>query len=116
VVHELALTQSVVDLVAERTRGRRVLSVRVEVGLMSGVVPDAMLFAFDLATAGTPLEGAILDIEERAGRIRCHDCGAESASPDLLLLCPCGSADVEVVAGRELRVVSVELEREPTCA
>jgi hydrogenase nickel incorporation protein HypA/HybF len=79
-------------------------------------VPDAMLFAFGLATAVTPLEGATLDIEERAGRIRCHDCGAESASPDLLLLCPCGSADVEVVAGRELRVVSVELEREPTCA
>jgi hydrogenase nickel incorporation protein HypA/HybF len=115
-VHELALTQSVVDLVAQRTRGRRVLSVRVEVGSLSGVVPDAMLFAFDLAILGTSLEGAALDIEETAGRIRCHDCGAESASPDLLLLCPCGSADVEVVAGRDLRVLSVELQREPTCA
>ena len=115
-MHELALTQSVVDLVAERTRGRRVVSIRVEIGQLSGVVPDAMLFAFDIATAGTALEGAVLEIDERAGRIRCRDCGTRSPSPDLLLLCACGSAAVEVVAGRELRVVSVELEREPTCA
>ncbi len=115
-MHELALTQSVVDLVAERTRGRRVVAVRVEVGELSGVVPDAMRFAFDLATAGTPLEGASLDIEETAGRIRCRTCGAVSPSPDQLLLCPCGSADVEVVAGRELRVLSVEVQRETSCA
>jgi hydrogenase nickel incorporation protein HypA/HybF len=115
-MHELALTQSVVDLVQERTRGRQVLSVRVEVGLLSGVVPDAMLFAFDLATAGTPLEGATLEIVETPGRITCRSCGIESPTPDLLLLCPCGSADVEVVGGRELRVLSAELQREPTCA
>ena len=115
-MHELALTQSVVDVVVERTRGRRVVSVRVEVGLLSGVVPDAMLFAFDLATVGTPIEGATLDIAETPGRISCRACGSVSPTPDLLLLCRCGSADVEVVAGRELRVVSVELQREPTCA
>ena len=115
-MHELALTQSVVDLVAERTPGRQVVSVRVQVGLLSGVVPDAMAFAFDLVTAGTPLEGATLVLDEVRGRIRCRACGTESTTTDLLLLCGCGSADVEVVAGQELRVLSVELQREPTCA
>ena len=41
-MHELAITQSVVDMVVERTAGRRVGLVRLDVGALSGVVPDAM--------------------------------------------------------------------------
>ena len=63
-MHELAITESVVDLVAERTSGRRVVAVHVRVGRLSGVVPDSMAFCFDLATAGTALAGSRLDIEE----------------------------------------------------
>jgi hydrogenase nickel incorporation protein HypA/HybF len=115
-MHELAITQSVVDLVAERTTGRRVVAVRVRVGTLSGVVPDSLAFCFDLATAGTALAGARLDIEETPGRVACRTCGSEQELPDALLLCACGSADVEVLAGADLRVVSVELEKEPSCA
>ena len=75
-----------------------------------------MAFCFDVATAGTALEGARLEIEETPGRIACRTCGLEQELPDALLLCACGSADVEVVAGDDLRVVSVELEKEPSCA
>jgi hydrogenase nickel incorporation protein HypA/HybF len=115
-MHELAITQSVVDLVVERTTGRRVVSVLVRVGRLSGVVPDSMTFCFDLATAGTAIVGARLDIEETPGRVACRACGTEQELPDALLLCACGSADVEVLSGDDLRVVSVELEREPSCA
>ena len=115
-MHELSITQSIVDLVAERTAGRNVLAVHVRVGRLSGVVPDAMSFCFEIASAGTPVEGARLDIEETVGRITCRTCGSESTAEDLVRLCPCGSADVEVVAGEELTVVSVELEKEATCA
>ncbi len=115
-MHELAITQSVVDLVAERTRGRRVVAVHVRVGHLSGVVPDSMAFCFDLATVGTPLAGARLEIEEAPGCVRCRTCGTEQELPDTLLLCSCGSADVEVLRGADLQVVSVELEKEPSCA
>ena|SRR5689334_958634 len=115
-MHELAITQSVVDLVVQRTTGRRVVSVNVQVGRLSGVVPDSMAFCFDLATVGTALAGARLDIEEAPGRVACRACGREQELPDTLLLCACGSADVEVLSGADLRVVSVELEREPSCA
>jgi len=114
-VHELSITQSVVDLVAERTVGRTVVAVHVRVGRLSGVVADAMLFCFEVASAGTSVEGARLEIEEVDGRIACRDCGLESPADDLVLLCPCGSADVAVVAGQELTVASVELEKESTC-
>jgi hydrogenase nickel incorporation protein HypA/HybF len=49
----------------------------------------------------------VLEIEQPEGRGRCRDCGEEFLLPDLVLLCPCGSADVEVLAGRELAVASV---------
>lgn len=108
-MHELAITQSVVEAVTDRTGTARVASVRVRVGRLSGVVPDAMRFCFELVTAGTPLEGAALDFDRPEGRGHCRTCEDEFVLPDLILLCPCGSADVEVLAGRELAVASVQM-------
>ena len=68
-MHELAIAESVVSSVLERTDGRDVSVVRLCVGQLAGVVPDALTFCFDLAAAGTPLAGATLEIEEKpAGR------------------------------------------------
>ena len=108
-MHEMALTQSVVEAVCEHAAGRRVSSVKLEVGALCAVVPDAMTFCFDLATEGTIAAGARLDIDMRPGRASCRSCGAEFELPDLILLCPCGSADVEVTDGRDLRILSMEV-------
>ena len=108
-MHELAITQSVVDAVTERTGSAPVTCVRVRVGRLAGVVPDAMRFCFELVTAGTPLAGAALEIEQPEGRGHCRTCGADFGLVDLVLLCRCGSADVDVLAGRELAVASVVL-------
>ena len=108
-MHELAITQGVVDAVTERTGAAPVTHVRLRVGRLAGVVPDAMRFCFDLVTAGTPLEGAVLEFERPEGRGRCRTCGDDFVLADLILLCHCGSADVEVLAGRELAVASVVL-------
>ncbi|WP_374970508.1 hydrogenase maturation nickel metallochaperone HypA [Terrabacter sp. BE26] len=115
-MHELALTESLVEQVAEHTAGRRVSAVHLRVGLLSGVVPEAIEFCFDVAASGGPLEGATLVIERVPGRLGCRTCGLESAAADGLPVCPCGSADVEVVAGRELTLTRVEVLREPSCA
>ncbi len=114
-MHEMAITQSVVDMVVERTAGRQVASVQLQVGRLAGVVADAMRFCFELATTGTDLEGAQLQIEETPGRGACRACGDEFDVADLVLLCPCGSADVRIVAGQELLVTSVRIVEEP-CA
>jgi hydrogenase nickel incorporation protein HypA/HybF len=108
-MHELGVTQGVVEAVTERTGSAPVAAVRLRVGRLSGVVPDAMRFCFELVTAGTPLAGAALEFEQPPGRGHCRTCGADLALADLVLLCDCGSADVEVRAGRELAVASVVL-------
>ena len=73
-MHEMALTQSVVDAVCEHAAGRHVQSVKVEIGALCAVVPDAMQFCFELATEGTIADGARLDLDpplpERGGAAR----------------------------------------------
>jgi hydrogenase nickel incorporation protein HypA/HybF len=108
-MHELAITQSIVDAVAERTYGARVAVVHLRVGKLSGVVPDALRFCFELVSDGTPLQGAVLDIEEPEGRGRCRSCGDDFVLSHLILLCPCGSADVDTYSGQELSVRAVEV-------
>ena len=107
-MHELAIAESVVSSVLERVDGP-VSVVRLRVGRLAGVVPDALTFCFELATVGTALEGATLEIEELPGRAHCRTCEQDFSLEDPFLLCSCGSADVELLSGRELSVTSVEV-------
>jgi hydrogenase nickel incorporation protein HypA/HybF len=108
-MHELAIAESVIEAVLAKTGDRPVRLVRLQIGRLSGVVPDALEFSFELAATGTPLEGARLQIDEPAGRLHCRSCNSDVGRDDLIMLCDCGSADVEVTAGRELALLSVEV-------
>jgi hydrogenase nickel incorporation protein HypA/HybF len=108
-MHEMALTEGVIEAVCEHAAGRRVHSVRVEVGALCAVVPDAMTFCWELAAQGTVADGARLDIDVRSATACCRSCGESFVLPDPILLCRCGSADVEVLAGRELKILSMEV-------
>ncbi|MTE16705.1 hydrogenase nickel incorporation protein HypA [Nocardia sp. CT2-14] len=108
----MAITCSIVDAVCEHAAGRRVYGVTVEVGALCAVVPEAMEFCFEIATEGTVAAGAHLDIEVIRGSASCRSCGNRFEVAVPIVLCPCGSADVEVTAGRELRIRSMEVSRE----
>lgn len=108
-MHELAVTQSVVDGVTERLGESRVTRVVLEIGAISGVVPDAVRFCFEICAAGTTLEGARLDIVHVPARARCRSCAEELVLADGIGLCSCGSADLQFVAGQELRIQAVEV-------
>jgi hydrogenase nickel incorporation protein HypA/HybF len=105
----MAITQSVVEAVCEHAAGRRVHSVRLEVGALCAVVPESMQFCFGLAAEGTVADGARLDLAVCEGSARCRTCGAQFPLTDLIVLCDCGSADVEVLAGKELKILSMEV-------
>ncbi|GAB91390.1 hydrogenase maturation nickel metallochaperone HypA/HybF [Gordonia rhizosphera] len=111
-MHEMAITQSVIDAVCEHSSGRRVHEVTVEVGALCAVEPDAMSFCFSLAAEGTVAEGAVLHLVITPGRARCRRCGAEAVLHDFILLCGCGSADLDVISGRELLIKSMEVSDE----
>jgi hydrogenase nickel incorporation protein HypA/HybF len=108
-VHELAIIEGVVDAVTERMGDAKISCVRLEIGVLSGVVDDSLRFCFELATEGTSLAGASLEITQIPGRCRCRACGSEFSPDGPILLCPCGSADAAVLAGRELKIASVKV-------
>jgi hydrogenase nickel incorporation protein HypA/HybF len=112
-MHELAIAESLVAIAERHAAGRRVTRVEVAAGHLRQVVPSALEFAFELVTEGTVLKGAELVITEVPAAARCRSCGAESRLDGFPLTCArCGGWDVEVTAGEELRVESLDLEEE----
>ena len=76
-MHELAITRNIVAIVGDAANGRRVTRVTLDVGKLSGVMPDAIAFCFDAVAQGTSLEGATLEIEADRWPRRC-----EAAAPN----------------------------------
>ncbi len=74
------------------------------------MVAESVYFYFDLATEGAPLEGSKLEIIDIPGRAHCRSCSAEVELEDMIALCACGSADLEILSGEELTIKEVELE------
>ncbi len=110
-MHELGITRSVVAIVAEHANGHKVLSVTLEVGQLSGLLPEAIRFCFDVCSKGTVLEDAQLNIIEPAGRGHCSACGAQTQLSAPLGRCPqCGEPTLQVVAGTELKIKQMETE------
>ena len=110
-MHELSIAQSVVRIANEHARGRRIYRVDLRVGHLRQVVPSALEFAFELVAQGTPAEGAELAIEHVPAEGVCRSCGARSVMTAFPVVCSCcGGLDLEVVAGEELDVDSLELE------
>jgi hydrogenase nickel incorporation protein HypA/HybF len=110
-MHELSIADAIVTIASRHAAGRKVTCVEVKVGHLRQVVPDSLEFAFELITAGTELEGAELALEEVQARVRCKACAAETVLKEFPAHCgTCGALDVEVTAGEELLVVSIEVE------
>lgn len=109
-MHELSLTQEVVNAIAERMGDARIECVRLEIGKLSGVMVDSIRFCFDLVAEGTIVEGARLEIDEPSGHARCRECATEFDVDDPIVLCPaCDAANVDVLSGRDMRIRSVEV-------
>jgi hydrogenase nickel incorporation protein HypA/HybF len=108
-VHELSIAQSIVEMVGERAGEARVQRLALVIGRLSGVMPDALRFCFDICAEGTGLEGAVLEIIEPPGRGRCLDCGREQEMTSFFEACPCGAGGLECIAGDELRIKEMEM-------
>ncbi len=112
-MHELGIIQSAVGMAVETARAQGATQVhvlRMRVGALSGVVPDALQFAFEFACQGTMAEGATLEIETIPATCWCAQCQREFTSDDFLSDCPhCHTVSNELRRGRELELASVEV-------
>lgn len=109
-MHELGITRNIVAIVSEAAKGRKVRRVTLEIGELSGVMTDAIVFCFDVVAQGTVVEGAELEIRTIRGRARCASCGTEFMTATLYTPCACGSRQIEQLQGEELNIKTMELE------
>ena len=125
-MHELSISQAIVDTALRHAGGRKVTVVDVRVGRLRQVVPDSLSFYFEIVARDTDVEGADLRIEQIGSELRCPACWCEwdPAPPPLAthetpgpggpppvpaFRCPtCGEAG-EVLTGGELEVESIEV-------
>lgn len=113
-MHELSICENIIAIATEALHRLpppppRVEAVTIEVGRLANAVPAILRQYFDLLTPGTALAGARLDVDEVPIRARCGDCGGAFEIAVLSFTCPaCGSGLVELLSGRELRVVSLD--------
>jgi hydrogenase nickel incorporation protein HypA/HybF len=110
-MHEMSITQGIIDLCLKHAVGRQIHSVDIEIGELSSVVAEAIEFCFEACSRDTLLEGARLNIIHIPGAGLCQECGSETALKELFGSCQhCGSDRVTIVSGEELRVREIEVD------
>ncbi|HKO96409.1 MAG TPA: hydrogenase maturation nickel metallochaperone HypA [Pyrinomonadaceae bacterium] len=113
-MHELSIAMSIIEGAtqeASKRAGAQVHAVHLKLGPLSGVVKDALLFSYGIACEGTLLEGSQLVIEEVPVTVYCATCNAVKRLESIQRFCcpTCGSLTAEVVSGRELELVAIEI-------
>jgi len=111
-VHELSICGSIADIVARHAAGRPVKVINVRVGQLRQVVPDTLVYCWELVSAETPLAGSRIAVEEVPARIKCRACEhvTEVGAVPVFACGACGGFDAEVVSGEEFLITSLELE------
>jgi len=113
-MHELSIVASLFEILEEKAKeqkAKKVISVKVKVGALSGVVPEFLKTAFDVYKKNTIADEAELKIEEVPLKIKCQKCGAEIVKDDFVFLCEkCASRELKILAGTELLLEKIEME------
>jgi hydrogenase nickel incorporation protein HypA/HybF len=112
-MHELSIAMSIVEMAQEeaQARGVQISAVHLKLGRLSGVVKEALLSSYEMACWDTPLAGSQLIVEEIPIVVFCPNCNAERPLSSMQLFCcgECGTPTGEVVHGKELEVVALEV-------
>ena len=111
-MHEFSIVQSIVNIALESADSHHIAhisAVEVEVGQASGVVPEAMEFAWEAAIKDTLLSEASLKIKQIPLTVKCCLCQHQYCPEEIYDTCPqCGEVSPEILAGKELKVVAIE--------
>lgn len=117
-MHEASIATELINIAVKECAKNgysKIESIKVSVGRATGIMTDALLFAFNVLKEGTVAEKANLIIEEIPVKIVCKDCGKnfESNENYLLFECPhCGSFSINLISGKELNITEMEVSNE----
>ncbi|PSN12046.1 hydrogenase maturation nickel metallochaperone HypA [filamentous cyanobacterium CCP5] len=112
-MHEISLMEATLEIALDQAHAQgasKVHRIHLQVGEVSGVVPEALAFAFDVVCAGTPAEGAELTLETIPARCYCSRCRQEFHPADWVYECPqCHTISADIRQGKDLELASLEV-------
>ncbi len=111
-MHELSIAGSLVEIVRnemDKAGLDKLNTVYLKIGEFTQIVPDSLRFCFEISVQGTPLEGAVLEIESVPTLAYCRGCRREFRVEGPRFICPqCAGGDVEVGTGREMTIEAID--------
>lgn len=112
-MHELSIAQNIVEIVVDyvaKTKSKQVKEVCIDVGAVSGVVPETLEFAWEESIRNTIVQGATLKINYIEAKALCAKCQKEFILRDIYTLCPfCNNIEFDIIIGKELSVKSIKV-------
>lgn len=111
-MHELAVTQALLEIALRHADGARVTDLHLVIGDLASIVDDSVAFYWDQVSQGTAAEGARLHFRRVAAELTCEDCGRRFGWDQVQGACPgCGGGRVRVSDGEQFHLESIEVER-----
>ena len=112
-MHELGIAQNILEIVQQSVPedlAPDIRTIKLRIGQFAGVVPDSLDFCFGVIAGETNMKHAVLSIEQVPTVSLCRECGHKFQVEDLAFLCPlCESANLELISGKELEIVEIEV-------
>jgi hydrogenase nickel incorporation protein HypA/HybF len=113
-MHELSIAMNIVEMAEEestRRGGVQINSIHLKLGALSGVVEEALISSYEIASEDSSIKGSRLLIENVPVVVYCQNCRSEQALPSIQnFCCPlCGTPTPEIRHGRELEVFALEI-------
>lgn len=113
-MHEFSIALNIVDIAsrtAKKANAKKINEVEIEVGILSGVIVEALEFALESAVKDTPLKDAKITIIKIKASAKCDECNTEFNPENYIENCPaCSSFKYSILHGRELRVKSINVD------
>jgi hydrogenase nickel incorporation protein HypA/HybF len=113
-MHELSIISSLFEIMEEKAQeqnAHKILMAKLQVGRLSGVVPDLLITAFDIYKQDTLAAEAVLEIVEVPFKVQCQACKTEMIKEDFIVVCDqCGSTDIKTLQGTELFLLKMDVE------
>lgn len=114
-MHEMGIAMEIIKIVTDsipvHLKNPKVEKVNLKVGKLAAVVPESLRFCFEVVSQNTPAEGALVHIEEIPVTAMCQSCGYSWTAIEPVFICEkCNSGSVDLLSGRELDIVSIEVE------
>ncbi len=110
-MHELAVTQNILDIALKNAGTRKVKQVNLVIGQFASIVDDSVQFYWDIISKDTSAEGSMLHFERIPGEMTCQKCGCTFHPAGETFDCPaCASSSVKISKGEEFQIDSIDVE------